>query len=472
MFFFKTTKYTLLLSLVLSLDMPSLVYATPNTPNNTENTTDIVTHFDTAVSLMKEKKYDASITEFKACLSNTTITETEKIACNWEIGWAYWMKSDWNSVVNHWTVVEQLDPSHAGLEEYLQQAKDNMALREVLQKNQQNIPATFASTAPAGATLRLRAVGDMMIGTNFPSGYLPPGGGWEVLEKVAPELQNADVTFGNLEGPVCGGNATSDKCGNSAPGKCYAFRSPPEYIAFYKQAGFDLLSTANNHANDFGASCRQETEKLLDEQGIAHSGRPGDIASIESNGLKISMIAFHTSRSGHYMHDYDVAKQLVQSQKATHDIVIVSFHGGAEGGDAIHVPYSAESFYGENRGNLREFSHLMIDAGADMVIGHGPHVLRGMEVYKDKLIAYSLGNFATYGRFSLSGNKGLGVILEATVDKNGKFIQGKLISTKQTGEGIPEIDPEQQAANLIRLLSTEDFPQTSIKIAQDGTIKP
>mgnify|MGYP000545459568 CR=1 FL=1 len=114
----------------------------------------------------------------------------------------------------------------------------------------------------------------------------------------------------------------------------------------------------------------------------------------------------------------------------------------------------------------------MIDAGADLVLGHGPHVLRGMEVYNDRLIAYSLGNFATYGRFSLSGNKGLGVILETTLDPEGKIIQGTLISTKQEGRGIPVLDPENTGVNLIRSLSAEDFPTSSIKIAQDGTFKP
>ena len=184
------------------------------------------------------------------------------------------------------------------------------------------------------------------------------------------------------------------------------------------------------------------------------------------------MIAFHTSRSGHYLNDHETAKKLVQSQAATHDIVIVSFHGGAEGAKAIHTPNGSETFYGENRGDLRTFSRVVIDAGADLVLGHGPHVLRGMEVYNDRLIAYSLGNFATYGRFSLSGNKGLGVILETTLDSEGKFIEGKLIPTKQTGKGIPNIDIDQKAINLIRTLSTDDFPKTHIKIAQDGSIKP
>ena len=425
-------------------------------------------NFEKGVQYMTQKEYSSAILEFSACIES----EITNISCHWEIGWSYWMTSDWESVVKHWSIVEKENPEHPDLNGFLSQAKDNLALEDILKQSQNAAPASFASSAPEGTILRLRAVGDMMIGTNFPAGYLPPNGGKDQLTALSKELNDADITFGNLEGSLCSGSAPSAKCKNSAPGKCYAFRSPPEYAVHYKNAGFDLLSTANNHANDFGGSCRKETETLLDEQGIAHSGRPGDIASIEQNGLKISMIAFHTSRSGHYLNDHETAKKLVQSQAATHDIVIVSFHGGAEGAKAIHTPNGSETFYGENRGDLRTFSRVVIDAGADLVLGHGPHVLRGMEVYNDRLIAYSLGNFATYGRFSLSGNKGLGVILETTLDSEGKFIEGKLIPTKQTGKGIPNIDIDQKAINLIRTLSTDDFPKTHIKIAQDGSIKP
>ena len=301
---------------------------------------------------------------------------------------------------------------------------------------------------------------------------MPKNNGADSFANIKSELQDADITFGNLEGPLCDGMKPSQKCANSAPGKCYAFRSPAAYAPYYKDAGFDLLSTANNHANDFGSSCRLETETLLDEQGIAHSGRPGDIASIEVNGFKVSMIAFYTNRSSHYLNDHDTAKKLVASQASTHDIVIVSFHGGAEGSKAIHVPKGSETFYGENRGDLRTFTHDVIDAGADLVIGHGPHVLRGMEVYKNKLIAYSLGNFATYGRFNISGYSGMGVILETTIDANGNFVAGEIISTKQIGRGVPTLDEENKAIDLIRTLSTDDFGNTAIKIAVDGQIRP
>ena len=424
--------------------------------------------YEQGIVQMTNKNFSGAITAFEQCINE----KPEQIECHWEIGWAHWMLSDWDAVVKHWSIVETKQPEFPKLSGYLTQAKDNQKLQKIMTESQKSAPATFASAVAEGATLRIRSVGDMMIGTNFPAGYLPKNDGADSFANIKSELQDADITFGNLEGPLCNGMTPSQKCANSAPGKCYAFRSPASYAPYYKDAGFDLLSTANNHANDFGSSCRLETETLLDEQGIAHSGRPGDIASIEVNGFKVSMIAFYTNRSSHYLNDHDTAKKLVASQAATHDIVIVSFHGGAEGSKAIHVPEGSETFYGENRGDLRTFTHDVIDAGADLVIGHGPHVLRGMEIYNNKLIAYSLGNFATYGRFNISGYAGMGVILETTIDANGDFIAGEIISTKQIGRGVPTLDEDNKAIDLIRTLSTDDFGKTAVKIAVDGQIRP
>ena len=151
-------------------------------------------------------------------------------------------------------------------------------------------------------------------------------------------------------------------------------------------------------------------------------------------------------------------------------MVIVSFHGGAEGSKALHVPHGRETFYNEDRGNLRQFTHAVVDAGADVVLGHGPHVLRGMEIYRERLIAYSLGNFATYGRFNLSGPLGIGGVLEVEIDGEGRFVAGRLLPTRQEGQGVPVIDEKSAALDLVRKLSTEDFPETGVVVAQDGTL--
>jgi poly-gamma-glutamate capsule biosynthesis protein CapA/YwtB (metallophosphatase superfamily) len=334
------------------------------------------------------------------------------------------------------------------------------------------LAVSFAALAAPPSVLRIRAVGDIMLGSAFPEGYLPPDDAASSLSAVSSLLTDADLTFANLEGPLCDDGETTKCKPDKPPGSCYAFRSPTRYGQLLKDAGIDVVSTANNHAGDFGAACRDSTERTLDSLGIAHSGRPGDVASLSVSGSRVALIAFYTGESGHYLNDHPKAASLVQGLAANHDIVIVSFHGGAEGSKATHVPEGEEIFLGENRGDLRTFTHLVIDAGADLVIGHGPHVLRGMEVYRGRLIAYSLGNFATYGRFSLSGDLGTGAVLEARLAPDGTFQGGHLFSTHQSGKGIPEPDPTNRAVNLVRLLSAEDFPQVGAKISGDGTISP
>ena len=190
------------------------------------------------------------------------------------------MKNDWAKVVDSWKKVKEINPKYKDLNRYMSQAKDNLKLNTILDQEKLNAPSTFQKST--GGELRIRAVGDMMIGTDFPTGYLPKNPE-RIFDGVSDLLQDADITFGNLEGPICTGGKTR-KCRPGAPaGRCYAFRSPSSYIDIYKDAGFDVVSTANNHANDFGRSCIIETESLLDEAGIAHSGRPGDIATLRKH---------------------------------------------------------------------------------------------------------------------------------------------------------------------------------------------
>lgn len=414
------------------------------------------------------KNWKSALALFDACIKSDA---PRAPACLWERGWVHWMRGDWAKVVADWEAVQRVDPARPDLQKYLDQATDNLSLQPILERGRTADPAAFVSSAPKGATLRLRAVGDLMISTDFPEGSMNPNID-QTFTEVAPWLRDADLTFGNLEGPLCDHGETTKCKPESPPGACYAFRTPGRFAKLYTDAGFDLLSTANNHAEDFGRACRIETEALLDAQGIKHSGRPGDLASTTVNGLKVAMVGFHTNRNSHYVNDHDSAALIVRALAATHDIVIVSFHGGAEGGKALHVPDGPEVFYGEERGDLRRFARAVIDAGADLVIGHGPHVLRGMEVYSDRLIAYSLGNFATYGRFNVKGNAGIGVVLETTLDRSGRFVSGRALPTVQLGAGVPAPDPAAQALPLLRQLSAEDFGPGAVRVDDDGVLHP
>ena len=102
------------------------------------------------------------------------------------------------------------------------------------------------------------------------------------------------------------------------------------------------------------------------------------------------------------------------------------------------------------------------------MFGHGPHVPRAMELYKNKIIAYSLGNFCTYGKFSLSGPQGIAPLLKVYIDTNGNFIKGNIYSFKQINRGFPVPDNEANAVKIIKELTEKDFPESSLMINENG----
>ena len=328
--------------------------------------------------------------------------------------------------------------------------------------------ALLLAVPDGGVVLRLRAVGDVMLGTPIPEGNLPPDDGLHLLEPVAPLLRNAELTFVNLEGPLCD-RGTSTKCRPGSP--CYAFRTPTRYGAYLADAGVDLASTANNHAADYGEACRRETEATLDALGIAWSGPPGTVGRVTTpSGLKVSLLAFHASSATNDSTDLPAAAALVAEEARRADLVVVSVHGGAEGLDATHVKPGVEHYLGENRGDLRAFAHAVVDAGAAVVLGHGPHVLRAIELYRGHLVAYSLGNFATYGRFNLAGALAVAAVLEVSLDGAGRFVSGRLLPTRQEGRGLPRPDETGEGLRLVRQLGAEDFPATGVRVEEDGRL--
>jgi hypothetical protein len=320
--------------------------------------------------------------------------------------------------------------------------------------------------------IRIAAVGDIMLGSPFPNdSRMPPNDGTDLLKDVTPILSSADIAFGNLEGSMTDGGV-SEKCEEDSL-NCYAFRMPTRYGKYLKAAGFDVMSVANNHALDFGLDGQADTRATLDAQGIKHvGGNRAEFASaiLVAKGKKIGFIGFAHNDISPNINELDFARRIVADLVKRADIVVVSFHGGAEGINAIHVPQRTEMFFSEKRGNLPLFARTVIDAGADLVLGHGPHVLRGMEIYNDRLIHYSLGNFATYGWFQLKGATAETMILEVKLDGAGKFLGGKIYPVKLVGRGIPVLDKSKSAIRTVRNLSITDFKKNAPKIADDGTI--
>ncbi len=327
-------------------------------------------------------------------------------------------------------------------------------------------------TPEVSGPLTIAAVGDIMLGSPFPNdSRMPPNDGADLLKEVTPLLSSADTAFGNLEGPLTD-SAVSTKC---RPGstRCFAFRMPTRYGKYLKEAGFDVLSLANNHAGDFGDKGRIDTRATLDALGIKHAGSDrGQYSTtiINVKGRRIAFIGFAHNMITPNVNDLITARQLVTAADKRADLVVVSFHGGAEGTGSQNVPQRTEIFAGESRGNLPLFARTVIDAGADLVLGHGPHVMRGIEIYNDRLIAYSLGNFATYGWFQLAGETALTMILEVTLDADGKFLKGKIHPARLEGRGIPVLDRSGQAIRIVRNLSTADFGLRSPSIADDGVL--
>lgn len=318
-------------------------------------------------------------------------------------------------------------------------------------------------------TISVIGVGDIMMGTNFPKpSYLPPKG-TNLLDSVKHVLRDADVTFGNLEGVILDDGGDPKNCKN--PDACYLFRSP-EYMAIYLfDAGFDVVSIANNHTGDFGYPGRKNTARVLDSLEINFAGtvdKPHATFSIDE--IKYGFVAFSPNKGTVSIHDIEGAKSIVHKLDSICDIVIVSFHGGAEGKDHQHLTREKETYYGENRGNVYEFSHTLVDAGADVIFGHGPHVTRAIEVYNDRFIAYSLGNFCTYARFNLSGPNGIAPIVKVNMKKDGEFLNGRIIPIKQVGSGMPIIDNEKSAIFKIKELTHIDIPESKIVIDDNGII--
>ncbi|MBU8897207.1 CapA family protein [Corallococcus sp. M34] len=414
------------------------------------------------LTALQAKDTRTAIGELSSCVA----ASPSRADCRWELGWAYSLENRWAEALEQWTHVQRLNPQQPELETALTQARGQAALQARLAHFADGTPRP---PPPLGAKVRIRATGDVMLGTTVPEGKLPPEGGGSVIANVRSLLEDADLTFVNLEGPLCD-NGITTKC--RSPKHCYAFRSPTSFAQFLQEAGVDVAGTANNHSGDFGEVCRRETEASLDAHGIAWSGPPGTVATMDRNGLRIGLVAFHTSASCNHLNDLPTATALVRSVAATHDIVVVSFHGGAEGGKALHVPAGRELFFGEDRGDLRAFTHAVVDAGAHLVIGHGPHVARAMEFYQGRLIAYSMGNFATYGRFNLKGPQGLGMVLEVELDREGHFTTGRILPTKQVGEGITLPDPAGGVIKQVRQLTRDDFPETGAQVAEDGTLSP
>ncbi len=307
--------------------------------------------------------------------------------------------------------------------------------------------------------------GDVMMGS-ISSGLNPAlRPGVDVASLVGADLagifRHADVAFVNLEGPLYeGAQGTGKDCA-----QCFAFHGPTYYAGVLRSLGVDVVSLANNHSGDYGEAGRDSTMTALRANGIVYGGLDRDGARagemVLPSGKRVALVAFAPNNGTLNINDLPRAADIVRDLKKTHDLVMVSFHGGGEGWTYVHVKPGTETFVGENRGNVTAFAHTVIDAGADIVIGQGPHVPRALEVYHGHLIAYSLGNFWTYSGVQTYAVSGLGPVLEAWVAPDGAIAGFTIHSTRQAGLGVPHLDPLDEASRYMLYLTRSDFPATA-----------
>jgi hypothetical protein len=295
-------------------------------------------------------------------------------------------------------------------------------------------------------------VGDITPGS---SAGVPPGDGSAQFASVRKRLRKPDLTFGNLEGTYSIGG--DSKCGDEKSHECFAFQAPPANAVALRSAGFDAVNLANNHAFDYGALGQAQTSAALRNAGVAATGRPGEITVVRRNGVRVALLGFAAYPWAASITDLAGARNLVRQASARADVVVVAMHAGAEGADQTRVPQGPEEAFGENRGDSRAFAHAAIDAGADLVVGSGPHVIRGVERYKNRLIAYSLGNFAGWDNFGLGGTLSESAILKVTLGPSGAVTKSTWTPITLTGPGIPQVDKGGASKRLVEQLSQQDF---------------
>jgi|GEM_PF-238326 len=378
-------------------------------------------------------------------------------------------RHEWEAVATHWQTAIAFLRSVP-----LDHTNYDLAQQKILEYSRNlayasgNVDRAIAITlGHPEAAITVKAVGDMVPGVDFPHRRLPPNGGRNLFDAVRPALDHADLVLGNFESTL---TTHPHPAKDVRRPNVYAFRTPPAFAEILRLAGFEGLSVANNHSMDFGLTGFLDTIRHIEAAGMKAIGKKDQIVYLDRKGVTIALIGFSYLDFHNSVHQLEAAKQLVRKANEKATIVIISVHMGAEGTSAMHVRNQQETFFGELRGNPVLFSRTMIDAGADLILGHGPHVPRAIELYGNKLIAYSLGNFVGYGGLSSAAETGYSLILEVQMNRLGNFIAGQIIPVHIDGEGIPNLDRQFRTVKLVDRLNRSDFPQTPLTISPQGAI--
>jgi len=379
-------------------------------------------------------------------------------------------------------------------------------------------------------SVRVCAGGDVTLGTNLDStwGRIATGvakGNWRaalippdsLVSPLAPLFSGADIVLFNAEGAFGDDSVTDDKCSvrarlrrsahgatrpnntrsgstqtgsrtrsrsktdaqaakpPSAGAHCFVLRQPASAAAALRKLGDSatvvVANVANNHAHDAGDDGFEHSVHLLRQAGLLVTGADTiPSLAITKRGDTIAVLGF-SAWSSPGVGDLGAVSRLVAAAHARYSRVIVTAHMGAEGASAQRTGDSTEHYVGEDRGNPVAFAHAAIDAGAWLVIGHGPHVLRAAEWRDSALAFYSLGNLVNYGPFNLAEPRNSGVVVCATLDSLGAPVHVMLESTMQLSEGIVHADSSGRARVLLDSLSGLDFPSTGVTVDSTSAVR-
>lgn len=337
-----------------------------------------------------------------------------------------------------------------------------------------------------GHAFRICAGGDVTLGTNLDTAWAriarkrmrkelhASDAPDSLLAPLRPLFAGADIVLLNVEGAIGSGHVRS-KCSRYAR-NCFAFRQPPQAARALRRVVLPATlvgNVANNHSHDAGKPGFKRTQALLRHAGVLVTGADTLATPVRTPaGDTIGILGFHTSDETPDARDLDAVRRYVAHAVDRWGTVIVTMHLGGEGAAAQRTADSTEVFLDMDRGNPVAFANTALDAGATMVVGHGPHVLRAAEWHDGRLVLYSLGNLLTYGPFTLREPMNRGAIACATIGADGAVRDARLRPTMQTSAGIVRPDTTGRAITLVDSLSALDFPLTGTRVSSDGSLTP
>ena len=255
----------------------------------------------------------------------------------------------------------------------------NVAVGDIFSSDSEN--KLTLELPEAEISITVSVVGDCTLGTdeNFNyarslNAYYTANGAEYFLRNVKSIFEADDLTIANLEGTFTNSTSRVDKT--------FAFKGPSEFVKILTSSSVEAVTLANNHSKDYGAQSFTDTKNTLDEAGVIHFGYD-ETSVVDVKGVKVGLVGIY-ELADHMGRAQQVKNNIAKVKSEGADVVIVIFHWGIERDAA---PSSTQTALGR----------LAIDEGADLVCGHHPHVLQGIETYKGKSIVYSLGNFCFGG---------------------------------------------------------------------------